>query len=116
MSPGRQVFGLDHDRQALHRRQVGLLEAAEDDLQLGTPGTLESVQLAELAREDDQLLVHRRHLGVLIGHRRRPEGRMFVHHLGSHVAVRARWPEPHEPAGSPEASPSARRPKSAWSG
>jgi hypothetical protein len=64
VAPGRLVLGLDDGREALHRREVGVLQALQDHLELGVARALEAVELAELPGEDDELLLHGRQLRV----------------------------------------------------
>jgi hypothetical protein len=58
---------------------VGLLQAREDGFELRAPGTLEPVEVTELSREHDELLVDLRHLGILQDPERRIEGGRLAH-------------------------------------
>ena len=82
MSSRRAVLGLDHLRERLHRRDVGLLEALEDPLELRGAGALEPVEVAELPGEHDQLLVDCGQLGVRVDRRRLGEARRLFHGWG----------------------------------
>src|SRR6266545_4346387 len=64
MSPSGPVLGLDHQGQALHRGDVGLLEAGQDRLELGAPLPLQLVELPQLPGEYLELLVDGGELGV----------------------------------------------------
>src|ERR671919_2297175 len=85
MTAGRSVLRLDHLRKRLHRRDVRLLQAGEDDLELGAPRPLEPVQRPELSGEDDQLFLHLLDIGVGGSRRqfRSGEGHRLVHDIRS---------------------------------
>src|SRR4029453_17313321 len=78
---------LDDGREALHRGEVGVLQARKDHLELGVAGAFEAVELPELPSEDDELLLDARQLGVRRDPGAVPGKVSFAHRLGPHVSA-----------------------------